>query len=53
MTRPKDVWRVCGKPVTVPADLNKKGRGCDCTGRELRGRKSVAAGRKRLGKKGS
>lgn len=35
--RPLDVWRVCGKRVTVPAPrpdgTRPKGRGCDCGGR--------------------
>jgi hypothetical protein len=29
MTRPADVWRVCGKPVT-----GKPGCGCTCTPRD-------------------
>ena len=35
MTRPTDTWRVCDQPVTVPNDLDAKGRGCTCNGYEL------------------
>lgn len=35
MTRPTDIWRVCGQPVTTSERPDQKGRGCRCSGGEL------------------
>lgn len=34
-SRPTDIWRVCGQPVTTSERPDQKGRGCRCSGGEL------------------
>lgn len=48
MSRPTDIWRVCGQPVTTPERPDQRGRGCACSGYELFDDKTLLAALARL-----